>query len=81
MAKSNCVSKNPTVKMGMLTASLLDIFFCLKFMKSATISLADRNAVSPEVIGAATTPSMAKMPPSLPSVVSEITFTTQAASF
>ena len=41
---------------------------CFDFRKSATISLALLKAVSPEVIGAATTPSKAIMPPNLPRV-------------
>ena len=39
---------------------------CLNFRKSATISLALRKAVSPDVMGAATTPSNAIIPPTFP---------------
>ena len=39
---------------------------CSIFKKSATINLAERNAVSPDVIGAAITPMMANIPPTVP---------------
>ena len=47
---------------------------------SAIISRAARKAVSPEVIGAATTPSSARMPPTTPSMPFERVFTTHAGS-
>ena len=40
------------------------------------IKRAERKAVSPEVIGAATTPRMAKIPPNGPNHCLEIKFTT-----
>ena len=43
------------------------IFSCLKLIESAMVSLALLKAVSPEVIGQATTPSMARAPPTFPS--------------
>ena len=43
------------------------------------MSLALRNAVSPLVIGAATTPSTARMPPIMPSQFSETLTTTSGA--
>ena len=39
------------------------IFFCSNFVISASISLAERNAVSPDVIGHAMTPTIARIPP------------------
>ena len=50
----------------MAIISLLRIGRWLKCIKSATISRAERNAVSPEVIGAAITPMIARMPPTAP---------------
>ena len=43
------------------------IVFCSIPRKSATISRAERKAVSPLVMGAAITPSIASMPPIVPS--------------
>jgi len=58
--------------MGAESIMRLDYLFCLYFRKSATINLAERNAVSPDVMGAATTPIIANTPPNLPSHVYEI---------
>jgi hypothetical protein len=77
--KSILVRKNPTRKRGMLISNLFRIGPCLKFRKSATISRALRKAVSPDVIGAATTPSNASPPPTLPRSELEISFTINAA--
>ena len=52
---------------------------CSMRMKSAMISRAERKAVSPLVIGAATTPSMASMPPATPSQSLQMIFTTLGA--
>ena len=60
-------SMNVTRNMGRLIASRLAIGFWFMFSASAIISLLERNAVSPLVIGAATTPSIASMPPVTPS--------------
>ena len=49
-----------------------EIGFWSNFRKSAAISRADRKAVSPEVRGAAITPSKANTPPTGPSHVLEI---------
>lgn len=49
------------------------------FSHSATISRALRRAVSPEVIGAATTPSMARTAPASPSQSLQTRFTTAGA--
>ena len=54
-------------------------FFCLNFKESAIISLAERKEVSPEVIGAATTPNIARIPPTIPSQRLLIIFTTFGA--
>ena len=60
-------------------ASRLRIGRWSRRMKSATISRADRKAVSPEVIGAAITPSTASRPPSVPSQSRVIELTMIAA--
>ena len=57
----------------------LVIDFCSIFIKSAIIRRAERNAVSPDVMGAAITPSMAKNPPITPNQPSEIFCTMIAA--
>ena len=57
----------------------LVIDFCSIFIKSAIIRRAERNAVSPDVMGAAITPSMAKNPPIPPNQPSEIYCTMIAA--
>ena len=49
--------------------------------KSATTNRADRNAVSPEVIGAAITPIIAHTPPTVPNHERETLSTTKAAMF
>ena len=49
--------------------------------RSETINLAERKAVSPDVIGAATTPKIANMPPNVPSQLLHIAFTTTAALY
>ena len=46
--------------------------------KSATINRAERKAVSPLVMGAATMPSIAKMPPSVPNHSFEMRVATAA---
>ena len=53
--------------MGTDTARRLTMFFWLQCMKSAAMSRAQRSAVSPVEMGAATTPSMASIPPNAPS--------------
>lgn len=55
-----------TRKSGIHIRSLLEIFRCSMCRKSATIRRAERNAVSPDVMGAATTPRIAKAPPTRP---------------
>ena len=55
-----------TRKSGMHIRSLLEMLRCSMCRKSATIRRAERNAVSPDVIGAATTPRIAKAPPTMP---------------
>ena len=52
---------------------------CSMRKMSATISRAERKAVSPDVIGAATTPNSARIPPAMPSVVFEMMLTAHAA--
>ncbi len=52
--------------------------FCSIPMKSAAIRRAERRAVSPDVMGAAITPSMARIPPNAPSHPLEISFTRMA---
>ena len=47
--------------------------------KSAMMSLAERSAVSPLVIGAATTPSIARIPPTTPNQSLQMMFTTLGA--
>ena len=69
----------PTAKIGKHIASLFHFVRCSIWKISAMIRRAERNAVSPEVIGAATTPKTVKIPPTTPSVVPEISFTAQAA--
>ncbi len=73
------VRKKPTAKRGMLIINLLNNLPCLNLRKSAIIKRALRKAVSPEVIGAPTTPNNAKAPPIFPSRLFEISFTTNAA--
>ena len=69
----------PTTNNGIATINLLTIGPCLYLIVSAIVSLALLNAVSPEVIGQATTPNSAKAPPTFPYTVLEILFTTTAA--
>ena len=59
----------PTVmrNIGREIASRCLMFRWLLLMKSATIKRAERKAVSPLVIGAATIPRIARMPPAVPS--------------
>ena len=64
--------------MGIATESRLIILFCLIPIKSAAIRRALRKAVSPEVIGAAMTPRMARMPPNVPSQLCEMVLTMTA---
>ena len=54
-----------------------NIFFWSRCVISARISRALRNAVSPEVIGQTTTPMTARIPPTLFSIVREISSTTE----
>ena len=55
------------------------ILFCSMCRKSATIKRAERKAVSPEVIGAAMTPSTASTPPTAPNQFFVIESTITAA--
>lgn len=80
MVKSMNVNEIPTANKGIAIAKRLMIFSCLMLNASAITSLALLNAVSPDVIGAATTPRTAKIPPNVPSKVVEISFTTTAAA-
>lgn len=61
--------------------SRLEILRCSRCKKSATIRRAERNAVSPEVIGAAITPKTANTPPTVPSHSFVMLSTTTAALF
>ena len=53
---------------------------CSRCRNSAMMRRAERKAVSPLVIGAATTPSIARMPPKSPSQFSLTTVTTLGAA-
>ena len=79
IVKSMNVNEIPTANNGIAIAKRLMILSCLYPNASAITSLALLNAVSPEVIGAATTPRTASIPPNAPSHVVEISFTTTAA--
>lgn len=76
-------SKMPEVmmKIGIEIISRLKMDFCLKSKKSAIINLAERKAVSPDVMGAAMTPKMAKIPPIVPSLAFVISLTMIEALF
>ncbi len=63
---------NPITNSGILIINLFLIGPCLNLNASAIVNLALLNAVSPEVIGQATTPSIAKTPPTFPSKLIEI---------
>ena len=67
--------------MGIQIIRRLTTVFCSICRKSATIRRAERKAVSPEVIGAAITPSIANTPPTAPSHSFVILSTTTAALF
>ena len=54
------------------------ILRCSTWKKSATMSRAERSAVSPLVIGAATIPNIANMPPNVPNQSFEISVATFA---
>ena len=61
-------SRTPTAaKIGRLMSRRLPILSCLMCRNSAILRRAPRRAVSPEVMGAATTPRMARMLPTTPS--------------
>lgn len=61
---------------GIAIKKRLDNPSCLIRKESAIVKRALRNAVSPDVIGQATTPSKAKTAPTLPSNPDEIMLTT-----
>ena len=69
----------PNTNKGIATTNLFTIGPCLYFKESAIVSLALLNAVSPEVIGHATTPSNANAPPTFPKIPTDILLTTTAA--
>ena len=69
----------PTINKGIATTNLFTMGPCLYFKESAIVSLALLNAVSPEVIGQATTPNSAKTPPAFPKIPTDILLTTTAA--
>ena len=66
-------------KIGMVTYKRCHNLPCFKRKESAIISLALLRAVSPEVIGAATTPISARIPPTLPNSELHISLTMGAA--
>ena len=55
------------------------MLFCSYFSSSAMMRRAERKAVSPLVMGAATTPSTASTPPTTPSQSSQTRYTTFGA--
>ena len=65
-----------TAKMGMQMSSRLRMLFCSIWKVSATMRRAARSTVSPVVMGANTTPSMASMPPKTPNQLWQMKFTT-----
>ena len=79
MLKSTFERKNPITNSGIATNNLFFIECCSKLSASAIVSLALLNAVSPDVIGAATTPNTANAPPTFPNNELDITFTIAAA--
>src|SRR5690554_1018395 len=79
ISKLILVSMKPIAKRGIVMIILFLIGFWDVFSKSATVNRALLKAVSPEVIGAATTPKMAKRAPNFPSREIETLFTTHAA--
>ena len=72
---------NVSAKIGSDINKRFFIGFWSIFKKSATIKRAERNAVSPDVIGAAITPNKAKNPPKVPNHLLDIKFTTSDALF
>ncbi len=74
------VSIKAIANTGTTISSREEIFFCGILSISAIVSLALRNAVSPEVTGQATTPITAITAPVLPSHDLQISLTSQAGS-
>ena len=72
------VSAIPTANNGIAIINLEDNFSCFILNESAIVSIALLNAVSPEVIGQATTPNTARAAPTCPSSVTDIWFTPTA---
>ena len=66
------VSAIPTANNGIAIINLEDNFSCFILNESAIVSLALLNAVSPDVIGQATTPIIASTDPTRPSKVIDI---------
>ena len=72
------VSAIPTANNGIAIINLEDNFSCFILNESAIVSLALLNAVSPEVIGQATTPNTARAAPTCQRRVTDISFTPTA---
>ena len=75
LATLNQSSRPAPTKSGRATSSLLSFGFWSMRKASAMMRRALRKAVSPLVIGAATTPRMASMPPTRPSQLRDTMFT------
>ena len=65
MEKSICERIKPMASIGMAIIRRFDDSFCGTFSQSASVRRAERKAVSPEVIGQAITPSIARIAPML----------------
>ena len=76
--KSIVVKNTQTANSGIANLNLLNNPSCFILKASAIVSLALLNAVSPEVIGQATTPNTARAAPTCPSSVTDIWFTPTA---
>ena len=63
----NTNNPNETANNGAQSSNLFEMLFCSICNISASMSRAERIAVSPDVIGAAMTPSIASIPPRAPS--------------
>ena len=72
------VSAIPTANNGIAIINLEDNFSCFILNESAIVSLALLNAVSPEVIGQATTPRTARTAPAGPNYAFDIILTISA---